>query len=172
MFNQTESGIVLPYANKKGTIMEKRSPITVALLTIVTLGIYGIIWYVKTKREMNKLGADIPTVWLIIIPIVGLYWLWKYSEGVEKVTNGKLSAILCFILMYLVGFVGIAVVQDSFNKIGEVPMATATATPAPVMPASPIPTTDTPTASMPTADLPSAPAVPTDPTTPPTNPVV
>lgn len=104
--------------------MEKRSPISVALLTLVTIGIYGIVWQVKTKGEMNKLGADIPTAWLLIIPIVNIYWLWKYSEGVEKVTKGQLSAILSFVVMYLVGFVGIAIVQDSFNKIGEVAAAT------------------------------------------------
>ena len=44
--------------------MQKRSPISVILLTIVTLGIYGIYWQVKTKGEMNALGADIPTALL------------------------------------------------------------------------------------------------------------
>ena len=136
--------------------MEKRSPISVALLTLVTLGIYGIVWQVKTKGEMNKLGADIPTAWLLIIPIVNIYWLWKYSEGVERVTKGQLSAILSFVVMYLVGFVGMAIVQDSFNKIGEVAASTTANTEA--LPQYGAPTTHPPAAEATTTAIVPAPA--------------
>lgn len=96
--------------------MTQKSPVTVALLSLFTLGIYQLIWEVKTKGEMVNQGADIPTSWLIIVPFANIYWLWKWSAGVEKVTNGQLSGILAFVLMYLVGPVGAAIVQDSFNK--------------------------------------------------------
>ena len=33
--------------------MQRRDPLMVAVLSIVTLGIYALVWYVKTKREMN-----------------------------------------------------------------------------------------------------------------------
>ena len=64
--------------------MNNRSPIAVFFLTLVTLGIYGIVWFVKTKDEMNELGAEIPTFWLNLIPFVGIWWMWKYAEGVEQ----------------------------------------------------------------------------------------
>lgn len=99
--------------------MKKRNPLAVVLLTIITFGIYGIVWEVKTKLEMNKLGAEIPTAWLIIIPIVNIWWLWKYSEGVEKVTNGKTSGVLAFVLLFLLGVIGMAIVQYEFNGISE-----------------------------------------------------
>ena len=154
--------------------MQKRSPITVALLILVTFGIYGIVWQVKTKGEMNKLGANIPTAWLLIIPLVNIYWLWKYSEGVEQTTKGQMSAILSFVLLYLLGIIGAAVVQDSFNKIGSVP-AQATAAPqdassatpetpaTPEAPAAPLapatPSQPAPTAPTPPSDTPPAPTV-------------
>ncbi len=56
--------------------MQQRSPFLVFLLSLITFGIYGIVWYVKTKNEMNARGAQIPTAWLLIIPIVNIYWLW------------------------------------------------------------------------------------------------
>ena len=99
--------------------MRQNSPVKVFLLTIVTFGIYGIIWLVKTKNDLNKLGANIPTTWLIIVPFVSYYWLWKYSEGVELVTSGKISAVLAFVMQALLGIVAYPILQSEFNKIGE-----------------------------------------------------
>lgn len=112
--------------------MKHRSVAAVLLLPFVTFGIYSLYWMVSTKGEMKELGADIPTAWLIIVPFVNIWWLWKYSEGVEKVTNGKISGVLAFILMWLLGFIGEAIIQDSFNKISPA---------APAQPAAPAPTT-------------------------------
>jgi len=101
--------------------MKNRNPVTVALLGLVTCGIYSWYWLVKTKGEMNKLGEKIPTAWLWLIPFVGtIIWLWKYSEGVVKVTNSKMSSILSFVLLLLTGIIGQAIIQDAFNKV-EVP---------------------------------------------------
>ncbi len=104
--------------------MEKRSPAAVFILCFVTLGIYGIVWYVKTKGELNAKGAEIPTAWLMIVPIANWFWLWKWSQGVEKVTGGSSSAGSTFVLMILLGPIGAAIIQGAFNKIssgGSVP---------------------------------------------------
>jgi hypothetical protein len=100
--------------------MTKRSPIAVFFLSIFTLGIYIIIWRVKTKGEMNRLGSNIPSAWLIIIPFVNIWWLWEYAGGVEKVTNKAMSQVVAFILLVLLSAIGDAVIQDSFNKINLV----------------------------------------------------
>ena len=76
------------------------------------------------------MGATIPTAWLIIVPFVNIYWLWKYSEGVEKVTNGALTGVLAFVLQFLLGTIGAAILQNEFNK----PVASA----APSVPGGPI----------------------------------
>ncbi len=123
--------------------MQNRSPIAVFLLTLITFGIYGIYWMVKTKGEMNERGAVIPTAWLIIIPFVNLWWMWKYSEGVELVTANKISGVLSFILLWLLGSIGMAIIQDSFNKVGG---ATVTASPVPAAPfGGTVPEPSTPT---------------------------
>lgn len=96
--------------------MTRRSVASLILLTIVTFGIYSIVWFVKTKREMNERGADIPSAWLMIIPIVSIWWMWSWSGGVEKVTNGKTTQVIAFILVFLLGIIGMAIIQASFNK--------------------------------------------------------
>lgn len=101
--------------------MKHRSILTVILLTVVTLGIYAIVWMVKTKNEMNALGADVPTAWLSIVPIVNIWWLWRYCQGVEQTTASRMSAAVSFLLMAVLGLIGIAIVQDAFNKVGQAP---------------------------------------------------
>lgn len=124
----------------KGTIttMKNRSVVGILLLTIVTLGIYSIYWQVSTKIEMNKRGATIPTAWLLIVPIVNIWWLWKYSEGVDKETNGHYSTVISFILLFLLGTIGQMIIQHEFNTGSGSEAAAAPIAPvAPEAPAAP-----------------------------------
>lgn len=115
--------------------MKQRNPIAILLLPFVTFGIYSIYWQISTKGELNEKGANIPTSWLLIVPIVNIWWLWKYSEGVEEVTNGKSTATITFILLFLLGFIGEAIVQTTFNDLGSVATSPVAPIPAPAAPA-------------------------------------
>ena len=100
--------------------MKQRSPIAVLLLSFFTCGLYAWYWLVKTKGELNSANKEnphIPTAWIWLIPFIGMiWWTWKYSEGVEKRTKGKCSQVIAFILMFLLGVIGYAIIQDFFNK--------------------------------------------------------
>jgi hypothetical protein len=99
--------------------MNRRSVVAVLLLPLITFGIYGLVWFVKTKNEMKNQGADIPTAWLLIVPLANIWWMWKYSGGVEKVTGAKTSQAIAFILLFLLGSIGAAILQDSYNKLAD-----------------------------------------------------
>ncbi|HEV2412768.1 MAG TPA: DUF4234 domain-containing protein [Candidatus Saccharimonadales bacterium] len=162
--------------------MKERSPIVVLILSIVTLGIYGWYWLVKTKGEMNKRGEHIMTAWIWLIPIIGgIWWLWQYSQGVEHVTNGKFNGILAFVVLWLIGPIGMALVQDAFNHVDKSGMTGAPTGSGPVGPSSgsfgqtqppvpPVPPTQPPT-QPPTPPVPPAPAPPAS-STPPSTPIV
>jgi hypothetical protein len=123
--------------------MTNKSVVSVIVLTLITFGIYGLYWEVKTKGEMNKLGANIPTAWLLIVPFANFYWIWVYSQGVEKVTNNKLQAPVAFLLLWLVSIVGIAIIQNEFNSlpptspVGTVPPVTPIVPTTPTVPTVP-----------------------------------
>ncbi|MFT3692229.1 MAG: DUF4234 domain-containing protein [Kofleriaceae bacterium] len=87
----------------------------VTVLSIITFGIYALVWHVQTKNEMNdQYSAGIPTAWILLIPFIGgLYWMWKWSEGAEKATGQ--SGITVFLLMMLIPIVGIPVMVSKFN---------------------------------------------------------
>jgi hypothetical protein len=96
--------------------MTERNPIVVLLLGCITFGIYPLIWMVSTKDEMVQQGAEIPTAWLLLVPIISLIWTWKWCQGVEHVTRGETSAVVALLMMAFLGPIGMFVIQGAFNK--------------------------------------------------------
>ena len=66
---------------------------------------------------MNTKGAQIPTAWLIIIPIVNFWWWWKFCEGVELVTNKGMGSAVAFLLVLFLDIIGMAIIQNKLNKV-------------------------------------------------------
>lgn len=99
--------------------IKKRDVVLVYVFSFLTLGIYAIYWIVKTKEEINSLGADIPTAWLIIIPIANLYFIYKYCEGFSLKVKKDNNPILWFILYILIGIIMPAIVQTELNKLAK-----------------------------------------------------
>ncbi|VVB77129.1 Uncharacterised protein [uncultured archaeon] len=100
--------------------MEHRELAFVLIMLIITIGIYGIYWLVKTRREMVDRGADIPTTFLIIIPIVNIFYIYKWSMGAAEVTRSDDAFGYIVFLLWLVLFpAAFLVAQDKFNAVKE-----------------------------------------------------
>jgi len=98
-------------------VIKHRNIFLVYLFGIITFGIYFIYWSVSTKNDINSKGGEIPTAWLMIVPIANLYWIYKYCEGFsEKVKNDN-NTLLWFIVSVLVGIVMPAIIQGELNKL-------------------------------------------------------
>ena len=98
-----------------GRMVKHRNIALVYVFSIFSFGLYAIDWTVKTKREMNHLGAKIPTSWLLLVPFVNIYWAYKYCEGFAHVKKDN-NAIMWFVVYMFVGFVMPALVQSELNK--------------------------------------------------------
>jgi len=98
--------------------LKERNILLVYILGFVTLGIYFLYWMYKTKNELNELGANIPSFILYFIPIVNIYWLYRYTEGWAYVTK-KDNAVIYFILFLLVGIIMPYLVQRDLNEIAR-----------------------------------------------------
>ena len=132
-----------------------RTPWVVAVLTLVTLGIYGLVWYYKVNREMADLGRAtghseelgtspgtsllaITLGALIIVPaIISIVHTHQRIVAAQRITGGgePINGWLVLI-MFLVGLsiVAYAYWQSGLNKAWE---AQAGGMPAPE--ASPVP---------------------------------
>jgi hypothetical protein len=125
-----------------------RDPLGVALLTLVTLGIYFFVWYYKVNREMSDLGrargtdelGDNPGTSLlavtlgalVIVPaIVSLYNTFLRTQAAARLTgveplNGWIA--LAFYLFLGIGFP--AYLQSGLNKVWTAQAGEAVAGPA------------------------------------------
>ncbi len=96
----------------------------VLLLSIITFGIYGIIWLVKTTKELRANTKTAPkpsTLWLLLIPIVNaivmIIYFWKYSSAVNELTGFSKGGL--FALWIFLGPVAQVVTQLQLNKLSE-----------------------------------------------------
>jgi hypothetical protein len=99
--------------------IKKRNPALVIIFSIITLGIYFIYWAVKTKEEIKSLGANIPTIWFIIVPIGNLYLLYKYCDGFSEYVKKDKMGILWFLASVTVFPVMPVIVQTELNKLAN-----------------------------------------------------
>ena len=53
---------------------------------------------------------------IAIVPIT-FYWFWKFSKSVNEYTSGTMSTAVAFLLLWLLHFIGVALVQDKFNDM-------------------------------------------------------
>jgi hypothetical protein len=111
-----------------------RNPLGVVGLSIITIGIYYAFWWYFINREMRDFGRARNTDlgqspgnsvlaltlgWIIIVPAI--VTLWRTSDriqrtqevaGVERGANGP----IIFILLLLIGPVGVWYAQNELNK--------------------------------------------------------
>jgi hypothetical protein len=105
------------------TTFKERGPAAVFFLTAITFGIYGIFWFADTKNTMEARGAEVGATWQLFVPILGLIWLWKWCQAAEKVSGGQLSAGSSLVKLWILGPIGMAMMQSAFNKLGGAPAA-------------------------------------------------
>jgi hypothetical protein len=99
------------------TNIKRRNPALVVLFSIITLGIYFIYWAIKTKEEMKSLGASIPTMWFIIVPVGNMYLLYKYCDGFSTFVKKDNQGLLWFILAIVCFPVFPVIAQIELNKL-------------------------------------------------------
>ncbi len=109
--------LLILYFLKEANMVKYRNIFLVYLFSIITLGIYAIYWVVSTKNEINSKGGEVPTGWLLIVPIANIYWFYKYFEGFATKIKKDNNTLLWFILWILVAIIMPAIVQSELNKI-------------------------------------------------------
>lgn len=116
-----------------GTTVKIRNPFLVFVWSLVTIGIYYLVWYYKINRELRDAGgADVSPIvslvavtigWIVIVPpFVSWYRTFVRITDAQRragVTS-EASPILGFILYVIaVMFVPVEVIyaQDELNKV-------------------------------------------------------
>lgn len=98
--------------------MRYRSGLAVVVLSLASALAFCVVWLVQTRRDMVRLGARIPSPWLLATPITALYFAWCWAEGARHVTAGRISTLRAF-LSLCTGPLGMASMQSTFNALSD-----------------------------------------------------
>ncbi len=92
-------------------------PMLIALVVTLISGGYVLYWLISTAHVLRReTGKKIPFAILLIIPLANYWWMWRYSGAAETYTQGKVQTALGFVLLALLGPIGIGILQDYYNK--------------------------------------------------------
>lgn len=102
--------------------MKKRSIGKMLLLVIITLGIYRLYWFIKTRSEMKSLAnVDIPTPWIFAIPIFGYVFGFALLVATSS-AQGAMNAfaLLVFYAIIFASFIVYALWLWQYSKAVEI----------------------------------------------------
>ncbi len=99
--------------------VRRRSGLAVVSLSVASAFAFCVVWLCQTRRDLNRLGARIPTPWLLVTPITALYFAWCWAEGARHVTAGRISTLSAFLALCLLGPLGMARLQERFNALSD-----------------------------------------------------
>ena len=78
----------------------------------IVVGAIGKVWewtVVKPIEEMKAKGIQLPTTWPYFAPIRCYAWLWKFSKGIEVITDRRMRAGGVFALVFFLGIIGLVI---------------------------------------------------------------
>jgi hypothetical protein len=117
----------------RGAQVKIRNPFLVFVWSLVTFGIYYVVWYYKVNRELrDAAGIDVsPGIallavtlgWLVLVPpFVSWYRTFDRIVTAQRAAGvtGEASPILGFVLFVLAVFlvpVEVVYAQDELNKV-------------------------------------------------------
>lgn len=104
--------------------MKERNIAISVILSILTCGIYLIIWQWSLNNELkvyNKKPENSLVCFLLSLVTCGIYYIiWMYNIGKEiEEAGGDKNASMIYLILTVVGlsFVGLAMAQNEVNKI-------------------------------------------------------
>lgn len=112
-------------------MLKKRDVVVAIILTIVTCGIYGLVWFVNLTDEINSVsnnpsdtsGGVSLLLTLVTCGIYGWIWYFKMGEKLDEASQMRGLPTQSRGILYLVlglfglGIVSYALMQDSLNKM-------------------------------------------------------
>ncbi len=107
--------------------IENRNIVTSIILTIVTCGIYGIIWAWKMAKDAVKVkdvndDGTLEAVLTIFIPCIGFFLTErKFAEGCQEkgIPHSDNSILYLVLALFGLGIVDYCLMQSELNKIAD-----------------------------------------------------
>lgn len=112
--------------------MRERNIVTCIILSLVTCGIYGIVWFInltddaaKANNNPNFSGGTAFLLTLVTCGIYSIYWNYKmgkeiYNAKISKGMSASDQSILYLILsLFGLGIVNYCLMQNELNEMAK-----------------------------------------------------
>ncbi len=114
--------------------IENRSLVTCIILSVITCGIYSIIWFVSLVNDVNKVcddekstqsGGMVFLLTLVTCGIYGIIWMYQAGKRLNKAgqkyqmridDNSVLYLVLCLLGLQIVNY---CLIQNELNGFSE-----------------------------------------------------
>lgn len=115
-------------------MIERRNIALCIILSIVTCGIYGLIWFVWLNDDVNKVaeepnattGGIALLLTIVTCGIYGLYWAYKQGEKLDAAAVKRGAPVgssksIVYLLLSLFGLsiIAYALMQDELNNYAD-----------------------------------------------------
>ena len=110
-------------------MVKERNVVTAIILSIVTCGIYGIVWMIgmtddaaHLNEDVNMKGVNAFLLTLVTCGIYSFFWAYKMGKTMNEVGNKKGVQIADNSILYLIlsifglGIVNYCLIQSDLNK--------------------------------------------------------
>lgn len=123
-----------PYYQATGVPIKRRELAVSIVLSIITLGIYGIYWFICVINDLNTAcnqnddmsGETIFLLTFITFGIFGIYWAYKAGEKINYVremrgVQADISMSIVFLILAIFGLqiVNVALIQNELNEVAS-----------------------------------------------------
>ena len=106
--------------------MKNRSIALWIILSIVTCGIMGIVWFILLTNDMNQLATEdgyqttgclALLLTLVTCGIYGIYWNYRMGVKMDNIKHGGSHAVLFLLLsIFGLGIVNYCIMQSAINE--------------------------------------------------------
>ncbi len=110
-------------------MIQRRSIALYIILTLVTCGIFGMVWMVLLANDINTVSGvnDTNGVLVLLLSIVtcgiyGLYWAYKCGEKIDRTKQSRgipaSNGGILYLLLYIFGgIIAYALIQNEINNL-------------------------------------------------------
>ena len=94
----------------------------IALIVVpagIVVGAIGRVWewcVVKPIEEMKARGVQLPGDWRYFAPFGSYGWLWKFSKGIEAITDRRIRAAGVFASVFFLGIIGFVIIRAIIQR--------------------------------------------------------
>jgi hypothetical protein len=82
-------------------------------------GAFGRLWewcVTQPIEEMSAKGIQLPTTWRYFTLFGSYGWLWKFSKGIEAITERRIRAAGVFASVFFLGIIGFVIIKAIIRR--------------------------------------------------------